>query len=285
LNTLFVNAQIRLVQSSRVIDWASHLFRIARSELVVRFASEEFFGRYNEAVYGSHGEYVSGSVNFRDELFPWETQAIRDYFPPPPARVLIGGAGGGREAFALARMGYEVVAFEPSKGLVRSMADNISEGLRVDVYRSAYELLPILLDPRVDTPTASLKRMKPFDAAILGWGSFTHIRTPERRLQALASFGEVTNGPILMSFLSRVGHIQRLPQILSRVSPIPMCYDRGDEFRLQMGYIHFFNRGELLELADRAELRVECYYDGLVHSAHAILVPSGSPARQTSSTA
>ena len=65
-------------------------------------------------------------------------------FPDPPGRVLIGGAGGGREAFALAARGYEVVAFEPSADLARSMVQHPPAGISVEALIGRYEDLPSL---------------------------------------------------------------------------------------------------------------------------------------------
>ena len=61
-----------------------------------------------------------------------------------PGRLLIGGAGGGREAFALAARGYEVVAFEPSAALARSMVQHAPAGISVEALIGRYEDLPWL---------------------------------------------------------------------------------------------------------------------------------------------
>jgi SAM-dependent methyltransferase len=44
---------------------------------------------------------------------------LLDQFPSPPARILDVGAGSGRDANALERMGYDVTAVEPAAGLRR----------------------------------------------------------------------------------------------------------------------------------------------------------------------
>ena len=54
--------------------------------------------------------------------FRGRKRCFERYFPPPPAHILVGGAGGGREAFALLERGYRVTAFEPSEALAASMA-------------------------------------------------------------------------------------------------------------------------------------------------------------------
>ena len=91
-----------------------------RSELVLAMAGDDVLDRYNDLMYSSAGDYDPTSPEFLDFLFPWEESVVERFFPRPPARVLVGAAGAGREAFALARLGYEVVAFEPAPGLARS---------------------------------------------------------------------------------------------------------------------------------------------------------------------
>src|SRR5688500_15622114 len=51
-------------------------------------------------------------------LWPLEERALQRFFPPPPARVLIPGAGTGREVLALHRLGFRVTAFEPPAAMV-----------------------------------------------------------------------------------------------------------------------------------------------------------------------
>jgi hypothetical protein len=61
---------------------------------------------YNALAYGHRRPTSQAAKAFRDELFPWECAPFDVFFPSPPARVLIGGAGGGREALQLAARGY-----------------------------------------------------------------------------------------------------------------------------------------------------------------------------------
>src|SRR5262249_35221340 len=143
---------------------------------------------------------------FRRYMFPWEEKIVATYFPPPPARVLIGGAGGGREVLALAEMGYEVVAFEPSAALAAAMADRVTKELNARVYRASYEDMPRLFPARPKEPCGSLEAEPEFDAAILGWGSYSHLRTDEQRIRTLSSFARHVRGPILVSFYQFVSN-------------------------------------------------------------------------------
>ena len=112
----------RAVRLTHLVDRAYRRFDRLRSALVVSFASDRFFDEYNSLAYSATENYQPGSEAFRSGLFDWEEDAVRRYFPAPPSRVLVGGAGGGREPFALADKGYVVVAFDPAEPLVRAMA-------------------------------------------------------------------------------------------------------------------------------------------------------------------
>ena len=105
----------RGVHFSNIVDRTSRRFDRLRSALLVAFASDSFLDEYNALTYGLENSYRADSAAFRRGLFDWEERAVERFFPRPPARVLVGGAGGGREAFALHEKGYTVVAFDPAE--------------------------------------------------------------------------------------------------------------------------------------------------------------------------
>lgn len=266
---------IKTIRLSQRVDWMFSIFSKLRSELVLGMASDEFLDKYNDMAYGSLEPYRAGASNYRNKLFLWEEQMIAKYFPAPPARLLVGGAGGGREAFALAKLGYEVIAFDPSKTLVQGMARGVPAGLRVKVFRAAYEDLPTLFAAEGNVPLEYLGRLGVFDAAIMGWGSLSHIRSERRRIQAVKAFGEVTRGPILISFLSRpdAANAGPLRPIRSRVLSRGLHADRGDWFWPGVGYVHLFSTDEIVYLTERAHVDVVHCYIAEPDYSHAVLMP------------
>ena len=78
------------------------------------------------STYASDARYVQGGQFFERGLFPWETDVLAFLRLPSGSRVLVGGAGGGRETWALARAGF-VTAFEPCAQLADA-ADVDDEG-------------------------------------------------------------------------------------------------------------------------------------------------------------
>src|SRR5262245_21682217 len=110
-----------MVRATVMVDRAYRLFDRLRSKCVLACAPDAFFDVYNDLTYSRQTVYRPDRETFRSSLFAFEERVIGQYFPPPPGTVLIGAAGGGREAFALARRGYQVVAFEPARPVAASM--------------------------------------------------------------------------------------------------------------------------------------------------------------------
>jgi len=156
----------RRTRTSLLIDKAYLFFDRVRARAIPRLVSDAVIDAYNDLAYGETQAYRADCSTFRRGLFGWEEQATRCFFPPAPARVLIGGADGGREAFALGGMGYEVVASEPSVRLATTMLEGTPEGMNIRAFRARYEELPMLRSLRAGTADEDLGRLAPFDAAI-----------------------------------------------------------------------------------------------------------------------
>jgi hypothetical protein len=233
----------RLLTATGVVDRAYRLFDRLRSEIVASLASDEVLDRFNDLAYGGASSYQAQSTAFRSYLFPFEENVLAEFFPEPPARILLGGAGGGREAFALAQRGYEVAAFEPAQALVEQLANTIG-ALPIEVRRAAYEDLDELLPAET------------FDAGIFGWGSFSHLRSEQARLDALREYARLTPGPVLVSFLDlRSEPTQRVTRI-RRLLPRRSGRDPQDVFAMTIGLYHPVDEEEVNDLARRAGMRV-----------------------------
>jgi hypothetical protein len=256
MQSWLAEACARLILATRFIDNLYRAIDRARSALVLAFASDAVLARFNGLAYGGDEAYQPGASAFRGYVFPWEEKVVATFFPPPPARLLIGGAGGGREVLALAGRGYEVVAFEPSSALAAAMAGRVANGLNVRVYRASYEDLPRLFSARPEEPCGSLEGEPDFDAAILGWGSYSHLRTEEQRIRTLSSFARHVRGPILVSFYQFAAHdvvskgtrTERIRKLLKIGS--------GDRFSVYIGFTHDVSAPELATIAARSGLSI-----------------------------
>ena len=255
----------RGLRLTSLIDRAYRKFDHARSALVLSFASDRFLDEYNEVAYGKTDSYKPGSSEFRRGLFDWEEDAVNRYFPPAPARVLVGGAGGGREAFALIDKGYSVVAFDPAEPLVRAMAAAATDE-RLRAYRGSYASLPMLT--RVASPEGlrdtdsneqiDLRAEPSFDAAIAGWTSFSHLRNDRERVETLQKLAAVTSGPILLSYLPDPASSDTPPSggALSRWIRTRMRRRGPSVFSIQIGYYRLLRHPDVEEIVRRAGLSV-----------------------------
>jgi hypothetical protein len=249
----------RFVHSTTLIDRAYQRFDRLRSLLVLAVASDSFLDAHCKLAYDALTAYQADSPDFRRELFQWERLAVRNFFPAPPARVLLGGAGGGREAYGLCEMGYRVVAFDPAPVLAASMRKRAEAewAALLETYCASYQDLPIM-PATSGSQLVDLRTQAPFDAAILGWVSFSHIVQDSARVSALKAFGELTRGPILVSYYSdaaRTGPARgaggRLRALRRRAAR------RGTSmFTTGVGYVRLFSDADLRDVVERAGLEV-----------------------------
>ena len=274
----YADCGARLILATRAIDKAYRLFDKIRSECVLAVASGAVIERFNDLSYGKTNSYDPASSAFRKYLFPWEERVIEKFFPPPPARILVGGAGGGREVFALASRGYEVVAFEPSRALVESMSNLLSEGMAVKVFCASYDDLPQLSPARPGGSMTNLENMSTFDAAIVGWGSFSHLTSRESRVRTLKVFAKATKGPIVVSFLSFRPSGKDIPPTskLRRFLPGSFNREAGNAFSVYIGFYHEMHEAEIIDIAQQSGLKiVHLNTDGRdTNWPHAVLIAS-----------
>lgn len=245
IKNILYGAGARIVGLSGNIDRAMRVFDALRSGIVLGFLPDEFLRRYNDYIYAKKGVYRADSIAFREELFEWEKEAVRKFFPRQPAKILIGGAGGGREAFALAGMGYDVTAVEPCSALLETMRKRAEEsGGRVKVVKGSYENI------------GEWDAEHPFDAVILGWGSISHaVNDMTIRTVFETTRKKSPGAPVLFSFLARSpdneGKFSKLrfpTEIIKKAAPIKR--PEGSSFQISAGYLRRFSADDIKRLAD-----------------------------------
>ena len=163
-----------------LIDRGYRGFNRLRSKIVLAFAPDEFFDAYNDLVYARKRTYDWVA----EGLHPFEEQAILRHFPPPPGAVLVGAAGAGREALALARQGYRVVAFEPVRPLANWLAE-VSVGLPIESFIGRYEDLPFVRSLSNPSVAIDLRPPCPFLGCHLSPWSISHLRSDQHCIATL----------------------------------------------------------------------------------------------------
>jgi hypothetical protein len=249
----------RAIRVTGTIDAAYRRFDSARSMVVARFAPDAVLDAFNDITYGATDVYRPDAPIYRSGLFNWEGEAIARAFPPAPGRVLVGGAGGGREAFTLADQGYDVVAFDPSERLVASMAAHAAamgagrRSGRVHALLGRYEDLPRLQEGGATSPAVDLREWPRFDAALFGWASYSHLRHRQQRILALKQVSVLTSGPVLVSFYLGRGTAPRTRrgELARRLG-----FDGLDRFTTHVGYYHLSTPDELRQEVREAGLQI-----------------------------
>lgn len=111
--------------------------------------------------------YSPGGTVHEHGLWAWETAACDAMGVSAGSTVLVGAAGGGREIDGLRAMGINARGFDPSD-LVDARSD-------VELAKGTYDDLVAAIDGQPNSLAALAS--EPFDAVILGWGSFNHVLT------------------------------------------------------------------------------------------------------------
>ena len=124
-------------------------------------------------------------------LYPWEEVWFGRRLPAPPAHILVGACGGGREARVLRERGYRVTAFEPARAPRHHARRVLGDSTRV----LNFDFATLTRDA-----LGALGPVAPIDAVLLGWGAFSHVADAAGRTELLRACCALTSGPILVSF-------------------------------------------------------------------------------------
>jgi hypothetical protein len=267
---------------SRLIGWSFELDRIARvlaiarEELAFRLLTDEDWLQLGQALYGRAAKYTRGSEHNESGLFAFEHDGIREHFPPPPASILVGACGGGREIFALVERGYRIAAaYDPVSSFVDALRSDprlidCKERLCVAPHQ-AVESLAVLAELR--------QRGNQVDAVLVGWGSYTHILKASARVDFLRSLRALCpNGPVLISvFVDTGGEAQRPNRFRSKLRRLlgttNAMVEKGDGLHRASGGIHSFTELGFRTEAQNAGYRVKHWQEHEFAAAHAILIP------------
>ena len=259
-----VSASIGLLRTAAALTRASARVGHVASSFALHAVDRADRGAVTASIYGGH------RADGREGLFGWEAAWLTRDLPPAPARVLLGGAGRGQEARWLLERGYSVVAFDPAR---ESVARHEQACPEVPCFVLDYEGLARAHHARragtsADASAARVLEAAPYDAALLGWGSLTHVleeRDQEALFEALAAL--VPRGPILASFFMSVapahrGRAARLGAWLGSALGSAEVHGGGDEHvrcLTHAGFAYSFSPVRLQRLAACAARTLELH--------------------------
>jgi SAM-dependent methyltransferase len=217
--------------------------------------------------YMSKSGFEEEEFNIQHGFWDWERNAIEKHFQGH-RRVLVTGAGGGREVIALARMGHQVTAVDFSPFLTAACRLNVQKaGCQACVLDALPNGLPDGLEMH--------------DALVIGRGFYHHIPGREHRIRFLKDCHSVlkSRAPILISdFFTRAQESkfhQRTQTIANTVRRLRRSSERvepGDW--LTSCWQHAFTREEIEHEFREAGITLEFFavtpFSKDSHLAHAV---------------
>ncbi|MBT8495774.1 MAG: hypothetical protein KJO07_22215, partial [Deltaproteobacteria bacterium] len=183
-------------------------------------------------------------------LLPWEEEVFAEFLPEPPATLVVGAAGAGREMIELAASGYRVSGFEPAVGLAAVARREARCCVEIASYEQIFE-----------APPASMSGG--FDAGILGWGSLSHLASPKQARRAVLAVRRlVPRGNLILSWVDdRPGELELSQRrVLTRMG-LPTLDERSG-YTLHGGFSRTYSMDEIFRLAVRTGHRVIRYQEG-----------------------
>jgi hypothetical protein len=189
----------------------------------------------------------------------WELAWFSAQLPPPDARILLGGAGAGREAAWLNAAGYRVDAFEPAASCAESLRASV--GSRGESVVASYaDLIEARLRRQQHHAIARFAERQ-YDAVLLGWSSLTHVLGQAAREELLRVCAALCPaGPILASFYCSDGAASTRgsrANVLGATVGMRLASARGrepanepgDDFFPHAGFAHTSTPAEIEHLA------------------------------------
>jgi hypothetical protein len=195
---------------------------------------EQQLARLDQAYYDGEGIYLTEAHNRRG-FFPWEESVVGEHLEPG-SRVLVTGAGGGREVVALLARGYDAQGYEPNAALAAFGSTlTAADGHGDRVHVSDRSVVPAGV-------TA--------DAVVLGWGSYMLVPSRAQRIELLRAASAATGGRgvVVLSYFPMPQDRRQFTTALRVARPLRRWLRReppvlGDA--LSPNFAHHFTRGQI----------------------------------------
>lgn len=211
--------------------WLGVLDRSALARL-----DEGYYDDAREVLDGRAFTYTEEEHNLSG-LRDWEAAVVDAHFDPG-GRIVVTGAGGGREVIALLERGFDPVGYEPNRTLATAGSALLDRGGHSSRLRVCErDVFP----PDVDS----------CDGLIIGWGSYMLIPGRDRRIAFLRAARRRVpeDAPLLCSFYVRNPDGLRYHTIVARVANVIRRIRRAEPADLgdaiSNNYVHYFTRAEI----------------------------------------
>ncbi len=220
------------------------------------FLSEKQFKGLIESFYKNDNRYTQ-SNKIKKGLFQWEMD-IAKYSPIKDAKIVVIGAGGGRECWALNELGFNVSGYEPDSKMVEYAKRFILE-----------KQLPIKY---TELPANAIPNEK-CDLFWFGWGVYTHIFGRDKRVDMLLEAKSVipTNGYIIISYWIENRSDKKLNRLRKTINRFNRRnVESGESFKQGL-WGKQFTKEQIKEEANLAKLKI--IHISEKEYGHAILTP------------
>lgn len=240
------------------VQRAFQIHEAVRDEIFLAFTPPVERPRVTGLAYSENPvRYVPGGTHFDGGLFDWERAAIPLLGLGATSRLLIAGAGGGRELTGFAPLVGEVVAFEPSAPLCETAAQVGRRLGNVAVHLGSYQ---DFLDAANGRGGPLAGALGPYDAAVLGRNSLGHLTDSADRLAVLKALRKTSPAARVLATVTMrrgaedIGQSPRVRRILRRAFGTlgGQRVDDGLRYVRTRGFLHQFTYDEIAELATRA---------------------------------
>jgi len=155
--------------------------------------------------YSRSGKYKDKDFN-KSMLNDWEEKMVLTYFSECKT-IMVLASGGGREVYALEKMGFNVEGYECNKTLVEvSVKIMQDEGIKAHI-----AWVP---------PNHCPDNKKKYDGIILGWGAYIHVKGRETRINLLKEISShlSDDGPFMLSFWYANEYMEAYCEKISRIN-------------------------------------------------------------------
>ena len=249
--------QIYLTTKNR-FDQAQGLVNAVFTGAWLGVMGRETLALLDASFYTTHADPVGDralkygdAAHIRSGLNEWEISALRTYFPPE-GRLVITGAGAGREILGAFALGFEPVGFEPHPGLREAgNAVLVAEGYPDALRHCDRDRFPS------DVTSA--------DGVVVGWTSYSHIPGADRRIAFLRDARQVLSpgSPVLLSFWMLPGK-ERYLRTVRAAARLGRWLTRGEAVELgdvlSPLFVHCFTEEQIRDECAAAGLTVEAFH-------------------------